>query len=81
MTTDKIRDKKLQYNINREAARLYELSTGKVDKQVTLHVQQILSNLSKQNERTSKVYLLSFRKDFRKQTKTIEDLIKIKQIL
>ena len=81
MTTDKIRDKKLQYNINREAVRLYELSTGKVDKQVTLHVQQILSNLSKQNERTSKVYLLSFRKDFRKQTKTIEDLIKIKQIL
>ena len=47
MTTDKIRDKKLQYNINREAVRLYELSTGKVDKQVTLHVQQILSNLSK----------------------------------
>ena len=47
MTTDKIRDKKLQYNINREAARLSELSTGKVDKQVTLHKQQILSNLSK----------------------------------
>ena len=47
MTTDKIRDKKLQYNINREAARLSELSTGKVDKQVTLHMQQILSNLSK----------------------------------
>ena len=29
---DKIRDKKLQYDINREAAKISALSTGKIDK-------------------------------------------------
>ena len=29
---DKIRDEKLQYNINREAAKISALSSGKIDK-------------------------------------------------
>ena len=29
---DKIRDEKLQYNINREGAKISELSSGKIDK-------------------------------------------------
>ena len=29
---DKIRDKKLQYDINREAAKILALSSGKIDK-------------------------------------------------
>ena len=29
---DKIRDEKLQYNINREAAKIAALSSGKIDK-------------------------------------------------
>ena len=31
-TEDKIRDDKLQYNINREAAKISALSCGKIDK-------------------------------------------------
>ena len=31
-TDDKIRDEKLQYDINREAAKISALSSGKVDK-------------------------------------------------
>ena len=32
ITDDKIRDKKLQYNINKEAAKISALSSGKIDK-------------------------------------------------
>ena len=31
-TEDQIRDKKLQYDINREAAKISALSSGKIDK-------------------------------------------------
>ena len=31
-TDDKVRDEKLQYNINREAAKMSALSSGKIDK-------------------------------------------------
>ena len=31
-TEDQIRDEKLQYNINREAAKISTSSTGKIDK-------------------------------------------------
>ena len=31
-TDDKVRDEKLQYNINREAAKISALSSGKIDK-------------------------------------------------
>ena len=43
MTIDnKIRDEKLQYNINREAAKLSALSFGKIDKYDYLTVEEIL---------------------------------------
>ena len=32
ITDDKIRDKKPQYNINKEAAKILALSSGKIDK-------------------------------------------------
>ena len=32
ITDDKIRNKKLQYNINKEAAKISALSSGKIDK-------------------------------------------------
>ena len=32
ITDDKIRDKKLQYNINKEAAKISALSSDKIDK-------------------------------------------------
>ena len=54
---DKIKDEKLQYDINREAAKIdeYEYLTG----------EEILSN-TKPNNKTSKIYIFSFRKGFAK---------------
>ena len=43
MTNDnKIRDEKLQYNINREAAKIFALSSDKIDKYEYLTDEEIL---------------------------------------
>ena len=39
---DKIRDEKLQYDINREAAKMSELSSGKIDKYEYLTGEEVL---------------------------------------
>ena len=39
---DQIRDEKLQYNINREAAKISALSSGKIDKNEYITGQEIL---------------------------------------
>ena len=39
---NKIRDEKLQYDINREAAKISALSSGKIDKDVYLAGEEIL---------------------------------------
>ena len=39
---DKIKDGKLQYNINREAAKISALSSGKIDKYESLTCEEIL---------------------------------------
>ena len=39
---DQIRDEKLQYNINREAAKITALSSGKTDKNKHISGQEIL---------------------------------------
>ena len=39
---DKIKDKKLQYNINREAAKRSALSSGKIDKYEFLTGEEVL---------------------------------------
>ena len=41
-TDDKIRDEKLQDNINREAAKISALSSGKIDKYEYLRGEEIL---------------------------------------
>ena len=38
---DKIRDEKLQYDINREAAKLSALSSGKIDKLINMNILQV----------------------------------------
>ena len=68
---DKIRDEKLQYDINREAAKISPLSSGKIDKYEYLTGEEIL--LLGQRRVIKQVYLVSFRKALEKQTKTIED--------
>ena len=57
---DQIRDEKLQYDINREAAKISALSSGKIDKYEYLTEQ-------------AKFTYSSLAKAFEKQTKTIED--------
>ena len=58
---DRIRDEKLQYDINREAAKVSALSSGKIDKYEYLTGEEITFS-SKTNNRTSYVYIFSFRK-------------------
>ena len=41
-TDDKVRDEKLQYDINREAAKMSALSSGKIDKYEWLTSVEIL---------------------------------------
>ena len=48
MTTDKIRDEKLQYDSNREAAKIPTLSSGKNEKYEYLRGKEIL--LSNQSQ-------------------------------
>ena len=45
---DKIRDEKLQYDINREAAKISALSSGKIDKYEYLTGEEILPSNQRQ---------------------------------
>ena len=45
---DHIKDEKIQYNINREAAKVSTLSSGKIDKYEYLTGEEILSSNQKQ---------------------------------
>ena len=45
---DQIRDEKLQYDINREAAKISALSSGKIDKYEYLTGKEILPSNQKQ---------------------------------
>ena len=70
---DQIRNKKLQYDINREAAKISTLLSGKIFKYEYLTGEEILpSNQQQIIEQTNFTYF-SLGKTFGKQTKTIED--------
>ena len=70
---DQIKDEKLQYDINREAAKISTLSSGKIDKYEYLTGEEILpSNQQKIVEQAKFIYS-PLRKAFQKETKTIED--------
>ena len=70
---DKIKDEKIQYDINREAAKISALSSGKIAKYEYLTGEEILpSNQQRVIEQAKLTYSLSG-KAFEKQTKTIED--------
>ena len=66
-TDDKIRDEKLQYDINREAAKISALSSWKIDKHEYLGGEEIIP--SDQIKVIKQVYLFSFRKILRKTNK------------
>ena len=73
MTIDyQIRDKKLQYNINREAAEISALSSGKIDTYEYLTGEEIVLSNQKQKIEQAKFTYTPIGKIFKKQTKTIE---------
>ena len=70
---DQIRDEKLQYNINREAAKISALSSGRTDKYEYLTGEEILPSNQQQIIEQTKFTYSPLRKAFEKQTKTTED--------
>ena len=70
---DKIKDEKLQYDINREAAKISALSSGKIDKYEYLTGEEILPSNQQQIIQQAKFTYSPLGKAFEKQTKTIED--------
>ena len=68
-----IRDEKLQYNVNREAAKISALSSGKIDKYEYLTGEEILPSNQKQIIEQAKFAYSPLGKAFKKQAKTIEE--------
>ena len=65
---DKTRDEKLQYDINREAAKISALSSGKTDKYEYLTGEEILPSNQRQILEQAKFAYSTLGKDFEKQT-------------
>ena len=72
-TDDKIKDEKLQYNINREAAKVSALSSSKIDKYEYLTGEEILPSDQSRIIEQAKFTYSPLHKAFEKQTKTIEE--------
>ena len=70
---DQIKDEKLQYHINREAAKISALSSGKLHKYEYLTGEDLLSSNQQQTIEQTKFTYSPLGKAFDKQTKTIED--------
>ena len=70
---DKIKDEKLQYDINREAAKISALSSGKIDRYEYLTGNEIFPSNQRQIIEQAKFTYSPLGKAFEKQTKTIED--------
>ena len=70
---DQIRDEKLQYDINREAAKISALSSGKIHKYEYLTGEDILPSNQQQIIEQARFTFSPLGKAFDKQIKTIED--------
>ena len=68
-----IRDEKLQYGINREAAKIPALSSGKIHKYEYLTGEDILPSNQQQIIEQAKFTYSPLRKTFEKKLKRIED--------
>ena len=69
---DQIKDEKLQYDINREAAKISALLSGKLDKYEYLTGEEILPSNQQQIIEQTKFTYSPLGKALEKQTKTIE---------
>ena len=75
---DQIRDEKLQFDINREAAKILELSPGKIHKYEYLTGEDILPPNQQQIIEQAKFTYSPLGKDFEKQIKKIENKVQKK---
>ena len=71
--SDQIWDEKLQYDINKEAAKISDLSSGKIDKYEYLTCEEILPSNKQQIIEQVKFTYSPLGKAFEKQIKTIEN--------
>ena len=69
---DEIRDEKLQYDINREAAKISALSSGEIDNYEYLTGEEILPSDQRRMIEQAKFTYSALGKALEKQTKTIE---------
>ena len=72
-TNDQIRDEKLRYDINREAAKISALLSGKIHKYEYLTGEDILPSNQQKVIKQTKFTYSTLGKAFEKQIKTIED--------
>ena len=70
---EKIQDEKLQYDINREAAKISALSSGKIDEYGFLTDEEILPPDQKRVIDQAKIKYSPLGEAFEKQIKTIQD--------
>ena len=70
---DQIRDEKLNYDIDREAAKISALSSGKIDKYEYLTGEEILPSNEQQIIEQAKFTYSHLERAFEKQIKMIED--------
>ena len=77
---DQIRDEKLQYDLNREAAKISALLSGKIHKYEYLTGEDILPCNQQQIIEQAKFTYSPLGKAFEKQIKTIEDQGRLKTI-
>ena len=70
---DQIRDEKIQYDINRKAAKIPVLSSGKIRKYDYLTAEDLLPSNQQQIIEQAKFTYSPLGKAFEKQIKTIED--------
>ena len=78
-TDDKIREEKLQYDVNREAAKISALPSGKIEKYEFLTGEETLPSGQRRIIEQAKFTHSPLGKAFQKQIKTIEDQ-EIKQV-
>ena len=76
---DQIKDEKLQYDVNREAAKISALSSGKLHKYECLTGEDILPSNQQQIIEQARFTYSPLGKAFDKQIKTIEDQGKAKE--
>ena len=70
---DQIGDKKIQYDTNKEAAKISALSSGKIDKHEYITGEEILPSNQQEIIEQAKFTYSPLGKAFEKQTKTLED--------